>query len=305
MHRVHDLARVDLNLLVVLDALLEARSTTLVGKRLGRTQSAVSHALGRLREALGDPLFVRAGAALRPTARAEALARPVRELLERAQAVFEGKGPAFDPARLERTFVLAGSDYAEVLLLPTLLPRLRAAAPGVDLVTRMFGDDVDLAVQAGEVDLAFASRFRPLAGLVAEEARRDDLVVLMRQGHPASRGKLTLARYVKLDHALVTPRGLPGSAVDTALELRGLARRVVLRLPHFSAAAAVVTRTDVVVTLPRGFAQRAAKDLALAVRPLPLDVPGFTFFVGYGAGVVADPAHRWFRGEVLRAARAG
>jgi DNA-binding transcriptional LysR family regulator len=303
MSDLHQLAQVDLNLLVVLDDLLRSRSTTVTAKRLGRTQSAVSHALARLRETFEDPLLVRAGAALEPTATAERMQSPLREVLLRAAALVTGSSVAFDPARIERTFVVACADYAEVIVMPRLLPLLRRQAPGVDVVTRFLGDDFDRAVQAREVDLAYGTRFRALSGIVVEPVSDEGLVVLLRRGHPALRQRMTLRRYLALDHLLVTPRGLPGSAVDTALEPLGMSRRVVLRMPHFAAAAVVVSKTDLVVTLPEGLAREVATALGLVSLSLPLEVPGFTFSIGYSAGSVDDPAHAWFRERVVEAVR--
>ena len=231
MSTVHPLSAVDLNLLVVLDELLRVRSTTKAAHRLGRTQSAVSHALARLRVAFRDPLFVRAGAALRPTTVAERLELPLRQLLSDAEAVVSRSGGAFDASKLERTFVLGGTDYAEIILLPHLLPRLRREAPGVNLVTRFFGDDVDRALQNRELDLAYGASLRALSGITVQKVADVPMAMLLRRGHPALRTRLTPQRYARLDHVLVTPRGLPGSSVDSALEPLGLTRRVVLRMP--------------------------------------------------------------------------
>ena len=299
MSSAHLLAAVDLNLLVVLDELLRHRSTTKVARRLGRTQSAVSHALARLRSTFHDPLFVRAGAALRPTASAEALAAPLRAVLDAAEALLSGTRAAFDPARLERTFVIGGTDYAEIVLLPRLLPALRREAPAVSLVTRFLGDDVDRAMKTRELDLAFGASLRALPGITVRKVVDVPMVVLLRRGHPVLRGRLTARRYAALEHVLVTPRGLPGSAVDSALEPLGLARRVLLRVPHFAAAAVVVAHTDLVVTMPADFATGLARRLGLVTRPVPFPLPPSTFFLGYSSTYEDDVAHRWFRERVL------
>ncbi len=304
MSVVHQLAQVDLNLLVVLDELLRARSTTLAARRLGRTQSAVSHALRRLRHAFADPLFVRVGRALRPTAAAEQLASPLREVLDGARALLT-KTRAFAPASLSREFVIAGTDYAEIMLMPRLMPALRRDAPGVTVVTRFLADDVERAIQAGEVDLAYGTRFRPLAGLLQQKIGYEPMRVLLRRGHPALRRGLTTGAFTSLDHVLVTPREQPGGAVDAALGLMGLRRRVVLRLPHFAAAAFIVAQTDLVVTLPAAVARTMAGKLGLVSVAAPFPLPGFTFSIAYGVTTRDDPAHAWFRARVLAAARAG
>jgi DNA-binding transcriptional LysR family regulator len=301
----HELAQVDLNLLVVLDELLRSRSTTIAARRLGRTQSAVSHALARLRSTFGDPLLIRAGATLRPTAAAERIQAPLRDVLLKARALVVDASPAFDPGAIERTFVIACADYAEILVMPRLLPTLRRDAPGVDIVTRFLADDFDRAAQAREVDLAYGARFRALSGIVQEKVGDEAMVVLLRRGHAALGRRMTARRYAALDHVLVAPRGLPGSSVDAALEPLGLSRRVVLRIPHFAAAAVIVSKTDFVVTLPASVARAVADNLGLVVLPVPFPLAGVSFSIGYSTSFEDDPAHRWFRERVLEAARAG
>lgn len=303
MKAVH-LTAVDLNLLVVLRELLRVRNTTIAARRLGRTQSAVSHALQRLRVLLDDELFVRVGGGLRPTAAAEALAPAVTDILGRAEALLAGSASrVLDPRSLARTFVLGTTDYSELLLLPPLLSRLRAEAPQVDLVTAFLGDDIERAIQARDVDLALATRFRVVSGLVEDYVTDQDMCLVVRKGHPATRGRLDAKTYASFDHALVTPRGLPGSPVDTALEALGLRRRIVLRLPHFVVAALVVAESDLVVTQPRSFAEHMAKRAPLVVLPLPIVIPQFRFSIGYSLALRSDPAHAWFRGVLLDVAR--
>ncbi|HRH00494.1 MAG TPA: LysR family transcriptional regulator [Polyangiaceae bacterium] len=307
MSDVH-LSDLDLNLLVVLRELLRTHSTTSAAKRLGRTQSAVSHALARLRDLFGDPLFLRTGGALRPTARAESLAEPLEQLLSGVDQLLRHEPSRFDPSQLERTFVLAATDYAEILLLPELVPALRAEAPGVDLVTRFPGDEIDRAVATREVDVALGTNFRPLAGVLSQPVGHQDMVLVARRGHPVARAgrarrALTVEAYSSLDHVLVAPRGFQGGAIDAALEKVGLSRRVVLRVPHFAAAAFVVASTDLVVALPESFARTMAKTLPLSVLPLPIPLAGFTFSVAFSAAARDDPAHAWLRKHVVRAGK--
>jgi DNA-binding transcriptional LysR family regulator len=301
MNQVH-LSAIDLNLLVTLHTLLETRSTVIAAKRLGRTQSAVSHALGRLRGHFGDALLARAGRTLTPTPVAERLSEPLARLVRSAEAIVSGGAP-FEPKQLARTFHLALTDYAEIELLPRLLPRLRAHAPDVDVVTRNLGGDVEAALLSREVDLAYGTSFRARAGLLTEHLYDDGMRVLLRRGHPASRRPLTPARYAALDHVLVAPRGSAGGVVDEALARLGLRRRVVLRLPSFSAAALIVARTDMVVTLPSSFARSIADLAPLTTLPPPIALTGFSFQLAYAAAVRDAPEHVWFRAEVNAAMR--
>lgn len=304
MSDIHNLASIDLNQLVVLDELLRTRNTTTAARRLGRTQSAVSHTLARLRTTFRDPLLVRAGPALRPTTLAERLQGPLRELLRGAAAILSGASAGFAPATIERTFVVSCTDLAELVLLPRVMSRLRIEAPGADVVTRFLGDEMERAVQRGDVDLGFGTGFRGLSGVIVERVLDETMVMLLRTGHPALARRLTAKRYTELDHVLVTPRGLPGSSVDAALEPLGLQRRVVLRLPHFLSAAAIVARTDLAVTVPATLAAHLGAEAGLTTIPVPFAMPTFTWGMAYGANLKDDPAHKWLRTLVMGAARA-
>lgn len=289
MHDTH-LASVDLNLLVVLQLLLEERSVTRAAVRLGRTQSAVSRSLGRLRDLLGDPLLVRDGPALAPTPRAEALVGPLRRIL--LDVRHELLQPdRFDPARAQRTFVLSSADYTDALVLPGLTARITARAPGVRLIQRAGGlapaDAID------EADLAFG----PLGGTSGQVRSRlmlvDPFVCLLRRDHPVT--ELDLAQYLSLGHVLVSPRGLPGGVVDSALAMRGLERRVTVQVQNFSVAPILVAETDLVTTLPRTFALRAAETLPLRILAPPLPLPETRVHAVWHERWHNDPGHRWLR----------
>ena len=306
MKTVH-LAALDLNLLVVLHVLLETRSTTVAAKRLGRTQSAVSHALRRLRGALGDPIFVRVGSTLAPTTFATSIADPVASVLEASAEIFRGPSRMLDPAGLETTFAIAGTDLFELAVLPRLVARLRKVAPGVDLDVRPAGEmAADARLEAREIDVAIGTRFDK-ASLSVIDLVTEDMVVVMRRGHPAARRPLTLDAYCRLDHLLVAPRGQPGSAIDRALAPLGRKRRVALRVPHFGAAVLTASQTDVVTTIPRSFA-RALRNVAGFVErelPSPLPSPTFPFQIAYARARAGEPALAWFAGEVADACRKG
>jgi DNA-binding transcriptional LysR family regulator len=284
------LAGIDLNLLTALDALLETQSVTRAAKELGRTQPAVSHALRRLRELLGDELLVRTPAGMQPTPRAHELRPAVRAAIEAAEAVLQ-EAPAFDPARAERTFTVAMADQASFLLLPRLVERLAQEAPGVRIDQRpspliTLGDDIDLAIGV--------FRDEP-ASMRQEPLFREEFACVIRRGSAAARGRFDLKRYLALPHLLVAPRGLPGSPLDDALARAGQRRRVVLTVPHFLVAPHVIATTDLVWTAPAGLA-RAFTHLPLAVRPPPFRTDGFTVTMRWHVRLDRDPGIRWLRG---------
>ncbi|WP_437336139.1 LysR family transcriptional regulator [Sorangium sp. So ce394] len=307
MSRRARLASLDLNLLVVLDELLRSQSTVVAAKRLGRAQSSVSHALGRLREVFGDPLFVRTGTALRPTSFAEELAAPLRAQLDALEQLLEPTA-GVEPSRLERTFTLSAPDWAVVLMLPPLMARLRREAPGVDIVLRSFRMDVDRAVQSGEIDVALGVRFQPLSGLVMQRLLEEPFVCIAHRDHPDLGEPITLDAYAAAAHVLVAPYELPGSPLDDELARLGHRRRVVLRVPHFSAALFVVAQTDLIATLPSSFVHATAPLLRLRVIEPPLAIPPFSFSCLFSATRQKDPAHVWLRrciSEICREIHAG
>jgi DNA-binding transcriptional LysR family regulator len=288
------LAGIDLNLLTALDALLATQNVTRAARDLGRTQPAVSHALRRLRELLGDELLVRTPRGMQATPRGNELRPAVRAALEAAEAVLQA-APAFEPGSAERTFALAMADQMAFLLLPPLFERLAREAPGVRIEVRpgpliAMSDDVDLAVGV----------FRDHPATVRDEALfEEQFACVVRRGSAAARGPFDLKRYLALPHLLIAPRGLPGSPLDDALARAGQRRRVVLTVPHFLVAPHVIASTDLVWTAPARLA-RSFPHLPLAVREPPFRLDGFTVTMRWHARLDRDPGLAWLRG-MLRA----
>lgn len=290
----------DLTLLPLLADLLRTRSTTLTARRLRCTQSTVSHALARLRKQFGDPLLVRVGRSLAPTRFAEELAPRLDVALGQVASLFQ-PGSAFSPATLARAFTFAGTDFSELLILPPLVRRLAREAPGVDLVCSAVGSDVERLLQEREVDLAFGTNFRERAGLVVKKVAVDELVLLMREGHPLRR-TLNVESYIAAGHVLVAPRGTPGGAIDTELSRMGRTRHVVVRVSNFTTAASVVAETDLLTAIPSAVAKRMIERLPLTLRALPIRAPKFTFSLAWNDQLSRDASHRWFRELVEHAA---
>jgi DNA-binding transcriptional LysR family regulator len=297
-----NLSAIDLNLLVVLNALLATRSTTLAGKRLALSQPATSHALARLREHFRDPLLVRAGRSLVPTPLAEWLAPRVARALEGVGAAFELPS-GFDPKRSERVFQVGAGDYAAHALVPALARELSRAAPRADLFVKPAQEAALL--EGGEVELLL----RPPAPVSAawlrtEELFQDRFVCVVRRGHPLARKKLTLAAYCELGHVLVAPSGVSRrGAVDDALEARGKKRRVAVAVPHFLVAPLIITKTDYVLTLAERIARSLPRELGLSIVEPPLGLPGFEIVMHWHVRHDADPAHVFLREIVRRSAR--
>lgn len=292
-------AGLDLNLLATLDVLLVEGSVTAAARRLGITQPAVSHKLRRLREVLGDPLFVAGPRGLVPTERAVALARPLRLALEQLGAAL-GEPRPFDPATAQQAFTLSGADLFEFAGLPRLLAVLAAEAPGVTLAVQPRQPDLFERMERGEVHFGFGPGFSERAGLRQLKLEDEPFVVMARAGHPLLRRPLTLERYLDADHLLIAPNGRPGGFVDDALARLGRTRRVALRVAHFAPAPFLVAQSDLLLTAPRSLGRAAAEHVALSKRPLPLDVPPAPSRLAWHERFDRDPGHAWLRAAIRR-----
>jgi DNA-binding transcriptional LysR family regulator len=249
-----NLARVDLNLLVLFEAVLEERHVARAALRLHISPSAVSHGLGRLRRLLQDPLFLRQPKGVVPTERARELAAPVADILERARHVMESVEP-FDAKKSRRRFLIGAPDGASAVVLPALLEDLRQHAPGIDLgVRHLVGNFADALAELDQRTLDAA--IVPLADLPARFVSRklydEDFVVVQRAGTHGGR-HLTVASYCALPHLVVSVSGDPQGPIDRELAKRGKTRRVMLTVSNFLQALAIVAETDLAAALPRQF----------------------------------------------------
>jgi len=297
MHELH-LPSLDLNLIVALDALLEERSVTRAAERIGVTQSAMSHALARLRTLIGDPLLVRGNGKMIATPRAEALAPPIHRALAEVLAALRSPA-AFDPKTARLRIRIATSDYGELILLPEVVRRLEREAPGIDLRLIPHGDDGTDSLALGTTDLVIAPlRTRDqVPGIFARKLFDERFVCVVRRGHPLAEKKMTLARFAAASHALISPRGKEGSFVDDSLARLGLARRVAVTVPHFLVAPHIVATTDLVLTLASRVATLLAAPLGLVVLkpPSELGVDGFRISALWHERTQNDPAQQWVR----------
>lgn len=301
MHMVHSssLAAIDLNLLLVLRALLTERHVTRAASQVGLSQSAASHALSRLRELYRDPLLVRSGRELQLTPRAQRLLPTLERGLSDLKAAVDGE-PEFEPATARRTFTLGMADYNQAFLLGPLLRALESEAPHVDL-SLVNLPNLEELVESGQLDLGLSLSGQPMSSQLSSRGLfEDDFVCLVRQGHPKVGKKLSLAQYLSLRHVVVAPRGTSGSLVDTELERRGLKRRVALRISNFLVAPVVVRDTDFVSTMPKRMALKLARPYGLQLLPPPIELPRFGLSLIWHPRLEHDPAQRWLRELVTR-----
>ncbi len=297
MHDRNTLRGVDLNLLVVLDALLAERHVSRAAARLNMSQPAVSHALARPRHLFDDPLLIRRDGRLVPSVRARALAPALADALRLVRAVL---GPAgFDPASARRTFRVAMSDYGSAVVLPRLVKRLRDEAPGIDLaITQASREAMLRLVLDGDCDLALGVFPDLPEPLEASRLFVEHFACLADRQQVGSDGGLDLAAYLARPHVLVAMRDGADAEIDAALHTLGHARRVAVTLPHWATAPRLIQGTDLVLTVASKALAHAAHDPALAVFEPPFPIPPFAFVQLWHERRGGDPAHRWLRDAV-------
>lgn len=303
-------ALLDLNLLRVLDVLLEERSVTRAGARLDLTQSAVSHALGRLRHALGDDLFLRTAQGLQPTHRATEIAPALHAALVRLQGALEPVG--FDPATSDRSFHVVADASASALLVPALAGRLQARAPNMRLRVSGCAQDLTQRLDTGEVDFVLGAVTAAPERFARERLRREALAWILRADHPLAQGPATLEAIMAAPHVAVATQcaavGSPAlklqpswgdaDAVDAELARLGLRRHVRVVTPDFHSARAIVMSSDMVGLAPCRLALAWGQRDGLRVIETQ---PGLWAEVTllYVRDRLAEPALAWLRGLLM------
>lgn len=290
------LERVDLNLLVVFDAVASAGSVTRAAKQLSLSQPAVSHALNRLRDLMGDPLFVRSRGGLAPTPRGESMVAPVRDILAAIGSVLTA--PGFDPSSTTKRFCIGASDYSMMTVVPELVRRLRARAPAARLEIRAMGRDSLEELESGDLDLAFWGATPPGPPFESQQLFFERFVGLLCERHPmaikAAQGALTLEEYLGYPHVLVTFRDPRQSPIDARLAEIGRSRTVAVVTPSFASNVASLRGTDLIMSLPSRLAANSDKHGLLQFE-LPLAVSEYPYSFVWHRRTNEDPAIDWLR----------
>lgn len=301
----------DLNLLRVFNEVMTERSLTKAASKLALTQPAVSNALRRLREALGDELLRRSGQGLEPTPRATALWPAVQQALRQLQ---ETLAPGhFDPAEANTTFVLAMADATAAELIPGLVQVLDSEAPGVSIrVVPLTTRDPRRLLDGEEADLAVGYFPAVMAGLTAQAQAGETVpyehqrlylsryVCVMRREHPLAHEELTLDRYCAARHLLVTFSGRPWGFIDEALEGLGRRRNIVLTVNQFFTAGRVVAGSDLLTILPLHFVNATGIADQLILRELPFAVPAIHVDAIWHRRLRHNSGHAWLRAVLAR-----
>jgi DNA-binding transcriptional LysR family regulator len=295
------LAGLDMNLLVVFDALVAERSVTRAAKRLALSQPATSNALARLRKTLGDPLLVSTAEGMTPTVRGRELAKIVQSALRRIEDALV-TGATFEPATSVRSFTVAVSDYGELVVVTELMKLLARVAPGVDLRVTRLGLELPLSdMEDGRIDLTVGLSRGGVRGLYQQRLFHDRLTCVVRERHPILRGRMTLERFVRLSHVQIETRSAPLGMLDAALARRGKRRTIALHVPHALVAALIVADSDLVATVPERLVRAMTKIAHLRRFDPPVSIAPFAVTQLWHARVHDEPAHRWLRAQVAQA----
>ncbi|WP_433770540.1 LysR family transcriptional regulator [Pseudomonas putida] len=287
--------RYDLNLLPVFIALMEERSVTRAALRLGITQPALSNALNRLRDTLQDPLFIRERYGIKPTQFAEEIAPVIVESLGRLDEVLVGR-QHFDPATATRQLNIAVNTYVEVVLVPGIVARLRALAPGIKMSLAPYGNDLaETGVISGTTDMVLGRIVEPPDNLIIQHLMDDSLACVVRADHPDIGDSLSREQYEALRHVNIQPPGRLRAGLFQALDRQGLRRELAISVTHFLAVPEIIAVTDYCATLPRLICKQIAKDPRLKVVEAPVDLGTFPVQIAWHVRYRNDPAHKWFR----------
>ncbi|MFZ5896259.1 MAG: LysR family transcriptional regulator [Myxococcota bacterium] len=296
-----ELSSLDLNLLVVLEALLLERHVTRAAKRLALSQPAVSRGLARLREIFDDELLTRIGGRMERTPRANELLEPLQDALRNVREMLTPRN--FDPARATGTVRMAAPDIVTYMLVPALLRRMAVVAPGLNLEIVQWSQNWREHLESGDLDLTFGQATPRDAGFYSQLLMRNEWACVLRRGHPALKKPWTLDSYVQLSHLLIGFSSQGGGQVDAALAALGRKRRITLRMPYVVLSPLIVAETDLVLTTARWLAEKlaAAGDLVLKSPPVslePVDIP-----MVWHQRSHRDPRQQWLRASLRRLAQ--
>lgn len=293
-----NIRNLDLNLLLVFEAVAQTRSMTAAGRRLDQAQPTVSHALARLRRLCGDPLFVRTRSGVEPTPYAQRLIGPVTHALDTVRAGFAREGP-FNPVTSERVFTVLLSDVGQAAFLPPLARRLATEAPGAALVAAEIPRSAYReALESGRAELAIGGLGFLQTGFYRRRLFTDRYVCCVCAASRIAREGLTLDDYVAGRHVGVISPGLPDDGVDHALLSTGRGRRFAVKVPHFLVAPTLVPGTELIATVPsRALRGLEAKGITVLDPPLPTQPIEVALY--WHERLHGDEGSRWLRGVVV------
>ena len=294
---MNDLRRIDLNLLLTLDALLTEVHVTRAAVRLHKSQPAISHALSQLRDIFQDPLLIRQGGRMALTAKAKELSLPLKEALHQLETILQS--PVFDPSKTVRRFRMVLSDYTAHILLPKLVKHLRVQAPNIDLAISQSSRETMLAqLMDGEIDLALGVFPHTPREIQLSTLFEEHFISIADKAMLNNQDKLSLEKWLYHPHVLVAVRPDTDNEIDIALAKQGHKRHVAVILPHWGVATKVLHGTDLILTVASRTLVNTPFTEGLVAFPVPCDLPHFTFQQAWHERRSSDPAHIWLRETV-------
>jgi DNA-binding transcriptional LysR family regulator len=297
-----NLTGIDLNLLVVFDAIMTSGQVTRAGEKLGLSQPATSNALARLRNLTKDELFIRTSGKLQPTPVAIALAQQIQPALNQIQTALSPPQP-FDPLASDQVFNIGMNDYVEFVLLPSLLEKLATIAPHVKIQVRSGNREQQLALlDNGEIDLMCGLFPSKVAWHKEQLLFQEKFVCVCRQNHPSIGDSLSLEEYVNADHLLVSVQEDMLGRVDFLLANQNLTRNITVSTPHFLVSPSILARTNMVATLVERVAQEFAPILNLKILPCPISLKGFSVFMRWHQSMENHNTNTWLRNIIAEIA---
>lgn len=296
---VLDFNDVDLNLLRVFQAILEERSLTRAGQRLGLSQPAASYSLGRLRALFDDPLFVRTTGGMLPTPTASQLSAPVNRALASIREVLR-HGNEFDPTSSAREFHVSMSDLGELVFLPLLCERLQKAAPGVKVTAGQVPlADVEEKLRLGQLDFAVGNMPALKSSTNYTVLFHEPYVCITRKRRGLPKGTLGRDAFLAMPHVLVASSESSHRNIEYSMQAAGLHRNIALQVPHFTVVPQIIRRTDWMVTVPERVARLFNEYGEFVIYPLPVAIPEVEVTVHWHEAFATDEGNRWFRKLII------
>lgn len=297
-----NLKNVDLNLLVIFEAVYSTGNISRAAERLGMSQPAVSNALARLRELIDDPLFVRTPRGVDPTVKTREMIGPVREALGLIGRHLDN-GPDLDLATYKRIFRVIVVDTLEPIIMPAIMRTIMSEAPDVKIECVQGDAKFAEAIKAGTIDLACFAFPVDTTDMIVKPIAPADLVVVSRRDHPAIEKPLDLATFQQLTQ-IALGRELRGlTSIDRNLTANAIPRRIGYMAAKAWSIPPMVERTDLVAMLPRRFVQEISANFALDIHELPIAMPEQFTYMMWHANNELDPGHRWLRESMMQAAQ--
>lgn len=296
-----DIHRLNLNLLLVLDAMFEERQTVAVARRLKVSQPTISFSLNKLRQFFGDELFVRSGARMQPTAFAELLHEPVRRIVETINNEVL-REQEFDPLRTERTFTFSMSDIGELVFLPSILEALRHEAPKASVqCLSMPPAQLEAAMAKGTIDIALGY-FPDLDGFdfLQQKLFEHQFTCIVREHHPLIGASMTVEEFLAADHAVVIQEGRSQEIFERRMADLKLNRRILLRSPHFMSIPLLVATTDMITVVPRAVGRTYARIADVRLIEPPIAIPPIELKQFWHRRAHRDPAISWMRQLIVK-----